>query len=82
MVKKCYNIEHILPKDTKKWIEHLASISDTVYLEFIHKIGNLTLTKLNSEMSNDSFKDKKAVYKTSNYCNHFEIYQRSKTICE
>lgn len=60
-------IEHILPRDTKKWIEHLASISDTEYPEYIHKIGNLTLTKMNSEMSNNPFAEKKEIYKTSNY---------------
>ena len=60
-------IEHILPRDTRKWAAHLASISDTDYQEYIHKIGNLTLTKMNSEMSNNPFGEKKEVYKTSNY---------------
>jgi len=60
-------IEHILPRDTKLWIEHLIEISDNSYLEYMHKIGNLTLTKLNSEMSNYPFKQKKSFYKASNY---------------
>ena len=60
-------IEHILPRDAKRWVSHLMNISDNSYPEFIHKIGNLTLTKLNAEMSNDTFDKKKEVYKTSNY---------------
>ena len=60
-------IDHILPQDTKLWRDHLASISDNAYQDCIHKIGNLTLTKLNSEMSNNPFEQKKQVYKVSNY---------------
>ncbi len=60
-------IEHIMPRDTKQWMNYLISISDNSYPEFMHKIGNLTLTKLNAEMSNDKFEKKKLIYKTSNY---------------
>ncbi|MBR1711686.1 MAG: DUF262 domain-containing protein [Clostridia bacterium] len=60
-------IEHILPRDSTQWLEHLKSIADNAYPEYIHKIGNLTLTKLNSEMSNNSFAEKKKIYEVSNY---------------
>lgn len=60
-------IEHILPQDTKLWRDHLAKLSDNSYIEYKHKIGNLTLTKHNSEMSNSSFDQKKSVYEHSNY---------------
>ena len=60
-------IEHILPQDTKLWLSHLIEISDTEYQEYMHKIGNLTLTKLNAEISNSPFKNKKEFYKTSNF---------------
>ncbi len=60
-------IEHILPQDPKEWISHLSSIHDEGYLEYTHKIGNLTLTKLNSEASNDPFIKKKLIYQKSGY---------------
>ena len=70
-------IEHILPQDNKLWRDHLASIGDSAYPDYIHKIGNLTLTKLNSEMSNNPFAQKKAIYKNSNYAITREIAQSS-----
>lgn len=60
-------IEHILPQDPKKWRAHLAAVHDDSYLDYTHKIGNLTLTKFNSEVSNDQFSDKKTVYAKSGY---------------
>ena len=60
-------IEHILPQDTKLWRDHLTDIGDNSYPEYTHKIGNLTLTKLNAEMSNNPFSEKKKVYASSNY---------------
>ena len=60
-------IEHILPQNTDEWIKHLIEIKDTNYRDNIHKIGNLTLTKLNGELSNKPFTIKKQVYKDSGY---------------
>ena len=60
-------IEHILPQNFDKWREHLEAIGDKDYTEYIHRIGNLTLTKDNSELSNSPFNDKKKIYKNSNY---------------
>ena len=61
------SIEHILPQNTTKWQQHLASVGDTEYVDWINKIGNLTLTKYNSEASNDPFEDKKKIYVKSGY---------------
>ena len=66
-------IEHILPQDTKKWRAHLLELRDIQFDDCMHKIGNLTLTKLNSEASNDSFEDKKKVYEKSGYAITREI---------
>ena len=66
-------IEHILPQEPKEWLSHLAEIHDTSYLENTHKIGNLTLTKLNSEISNDRFEKKKRFYADSGYAITREI---------
>lgn len=60
-------IEHILPQDTKEWQKHLADIHDYEYRDLVHRIGNLTLTKMNSEASNDPFSKKKLVYEKSGY---------------
>ena len=51
-------IEHILPRNFDKWRGHLEAIGDKDYAEYINKIGNLTLTKDNSKLSNAPFKDK------------------------
>ena len=62
-------IEHICPqKLDKAWKEYLSvrnSLED--HELFVHKIGNLTLTGYNSELSNNSFKEKSSQYKKSNY---------------
>ena len=70
-------IEHILPQNTLKWYAHLASVGDTEYVDLINKIGNLTLTKYNSEASNDPFEEKKKIYKESGYKITREIAENS-----
>lgn len=60
-------IEHIMPQETNKWQKHLAEIRDSEYRDLIHRIGNLTLTKMNGETSNAPFEEKKKIYKTSGY---------------
>lgn len=56
-----------MPQNFALWQEHLNEIGDADYFEYINKIGNLTLTKLNSELSNAPFEAKKAIYKDSGY---------------
>ncbi len=70
-------IEHILPQDAKEWRQHLADIHDDTYPEYTHKIGNLTLTKMNSEASNDPFEKKKKIYKDSGYAITREIAEHN-----
>ena len=60
-------IEHIMPQTlTAKWKIDLGKKATEIYEKYVHCIGNLTLTGYNSEMSNDSFEEKKKVYKESN----------------
>ena len=66
-------IEHILPQNTQKWQHHLAAVNDYEYNDWINKIGNLTLTKYNSEASNEPFDEKKKIYKESGYAITREI---------
>lgn len=63
--KEFYNwsIEHILPQTlTTDWGKMLGGADPQ---EYVNKLDNLTLTAYNSEMSNSTFKDKKAVYSQS-----------------
>lgn len=60
-------IEHILPQDSREWRQHLSEIHDNDHYELVHRIGNLTLTKMNSEASNYPFEKKKAIYEKSGF---------------
>ena len=60
-------IEHIMPQTLNaKWKIDLGKKAAEIYEKYVHCIGNLTLTGYNSEMSNDSFEEKKRIYKESN----------------
>lgn len=61
-------IEHILPQTiTDEWKQYLNNNQDNTYEQYIHKLGNLTLTKVNSKLSNKIFSKKKEEYEESNY---------------
>jgi uncharacterized protein with ParB-like and HNH nuclease domain/predicted transport protein len=54
-------IEHIIPQNpnlSTEWISALGSASSEIQKRCLHSIGNLTLTKYNSEMSDASFAEK------------------------
>ena len=56
-------IEHILPqKPDSSWKKELNEAFDRTYRDYLHTLGNLTLVtqEWNSQLSNGSFKDKKA----------------------
>ncbi|MBU5668589.1 DUF4268 domain-containing protein [Peptoniphilus sp. MSJ-1] len=55
-----YSIEHIMPqKLNKSWIDELGENAEEIHDKWIHKLGNLTLTGYNSDMSNSSFEKKR-----------------------
>lgn len=61
------SIEHIMPqKLTAIWRKDLGKRYDEIHLEFLHTIGNLTLTAYNGNPSNKSFQDKKEIFEDSN----------------
>ena len=63
-----YTIEHVMPqKLSKKWEEDLGDNYEEAYTKHLHTIGNLTLTKDNSKLSNRSFKEKREM--PGGYCN-------------
>ena len=55
------SIEHIMPQTlSRSWRKY---ISDKEYEEYVHTLGNLSITGYNSEMSNKSFEEKKKILK-------------------
>ena len=63
------SIEHVMPQTlSNEWKAYLANEEDLPNYELcVHTLGNLTLTKYNSELSNDCFAEKKKIYKDSNF---------------
>lgn len=60
-------IEHIMPQTlTPKWNIDLGRDAEEIHKLYKDTIGNLTITKYNSEISNKSFEDKKDIYADSN----------------
>ncbi len=56
-----YTIEHIMPQNSNlsvEWQNVLGSDWKNIHKEYLHTIGNLTLTAYNSEMSDKSFAEK------------------------
>lgn len=55
-------LEHIMPSNNSKW-----NIDDEIHSEYLWRLGNLTLLsgKKNAEASNNLFKEKVELYKTS-----------------
>ena len=59
-----YTIEHILPQNkdlSNEWKAMLGEEWQTIQNEFLHTLGNLTLTGYNSELSDRSFSQKKTI---------------------
>ena len=54
-----YQIEHVMPQNlTEKWKKKLGKNWEKVHEEYLHTIGNLTLTESNPKLSNRPFEDK------------------------
>lgn len=55
-----WTIEHIMPRTlTPAWKTALGDNWEETHNKWLHRIANLTLTAYNSELSNNSFEDKK-----------------------
>lgn len=56
------SIEHIMPQTlTAAWRAELGPQAEEIHAEWLHRIGNLTVTAYNSKYSNASFIDKKTM---------------------
>ena len=65
---KGYTIEHILPQNKdmrEEWKQALGENYAEIQAKYIHSLGNLTLTRYNSEMGDKPFAEKLEVYKES-----------------
>ncbi|OPG34094.1 DUF262 and DUF1524 domain-containing protein [Helicobacter pylori] len=61
--QKC-SIEHIMPQTlTPEWRKDLGENFEAIHKNYLHTIGNLTLTGYNSEYSNNSFREKRDMEK-------------------
>ncbi len=59
-----YSIEHVMPQSidsVPEWKDMLGQDWEEVHREWLHKLGNLTLTGYNSTYSNRPFQDKKTI---------------------
>lgn len=57
-----YTVEHVMPQNenlSAEWQEELGEEWQKVQAEYLHTIGNLTLTGYNSELSDRPFKEKR-----------------------
>lgn len=55
-----YSIEHIMPQHlTPAWIQALGPDAEEIHSTWLHRLGNLTLTAYNSNMSNATFQEKR-----------------------
>ncbi|GAA8364281.1 DUF262 and DUF1524 domain-containing protein [Helicobacter pylori] len=57
-----YTTEHIMPqKLTEEWKRDLGQDYERIHTQYLHTIGNLTLTGYNSEYRNKSFQEKQGM---------------------
>ncbi|GAA7695086.1 DUF262 and DUF1524 domain-containing protein [Helicobacter pylori] len=57
-------IEHIMPQTlTEEWKKDLGQDHERIHTQYLHTIGNLTLTGYNPEYSNKSFQEKRDMEK-------------------
>jgi Protein of unknown function DUF262/Protein of unknown function (DUF1524) len=64
------SIEHVMPQTlTPEWYELLGAGAADIHSEWLHTVGNLTLTGYNPELSNRSYREKRVLFSTS----HFEL---------
>jgi len=72
-----FSIEHIMPQTlTEDWQTYLGEDWEVTHELMLHTIGNLTLTKYNSELSNLDFESKKLRFKES----HLEMNRLFKDV--
>ena len=68
------SIEHIMPqKLSDEWRRDLGPNATDIHDQWLHTVGNLTLTGYNSELSNKPFAEKRVALAESNFALNAEI---------
>jgi uncharacterized protein with ParB-like and HNH nuclease domain len=64
------NVEHVLPQTlSPEWEQALGENAGNIQAEWLHTIGNLTLTGYNPELGNKEYSEKRTIFGLS----HFEL---------
>lgn len=67
-------IEHIMPQTlTPTWKSELGKNFEQIHVQWLHTIGNLTLSGSNSELGNKPFSEKKNIFSQSNFALSREV---------
>lgn len=68
-------VEHIMPQTlTKEWENKLGDDWQEIHKKYLHTLGNLSLTAKNTELSNNTFEDKKQIdFQTSRLNLNFKL---------
>lgn len=76
-----YSVEHIMPQTlSTEWKSDLGGAWESIHEQWLHNLGNLTLTGYNSEYSNRRFIEKKSMdggFTTSHFVNLNELPRRA-----
>lgn len=76
--KETITIEHIMPQTlNEQWRKMLGERAGEIYAQWLHTVGNLTLSGYNPDMGNQSFEEKKKILRES----HIEL-NRDIVACE
>lgn len=60
-------VEHVMPQTlSRSWVEALGDDADRIHEEWLHRVGNLTLTAYNQELGNQPFEMKRIRFADSN----------------
>lgn len=71
-------IEHIMPqKLDESWKVELGEHFEDIHKNYLHNLGNLILTELNSEIGNKPFEEKKRILNTSSLYYRLDIIDRN-----
>lgn len=64
--KNGYTIEHVMPqKLSDEWQLELGPDWERIHQEYLHRLGNLTLSYYNPQLSNRSYREKKKILEES-----------------
>ena len=63
-----FSVKHIMPNNLDKWYDNGFNEDINKIIDYKDTIGNLTITSYNSELSNNTFNEKKILLSKKNHC--------------